>query len=122
MKTKTLIALSAGVLLLVAATAGATVYISDRQDENKAEETSSAQKSTKTSVVYNQSQQAPQAAPLPPCDDDNIVGKVVGGAAGGVVGSQFGKGNGKTATTIGGTVGGVLLGEEYIPTKNVTCR
>ena len=62
-----------------------------------------------------------QAAP-PPCDDSNIVGTVAGGAAGGIVASQIGKGHGKTAATIGGTLGGAYLGNQYLPTKNVTCR
>jgi uncharacterized protein YcfJ len=64
------------------------------------------------------SQAAPAAAQVAPaagCDDNNIV-------AGGVVGSQVGKGSGKTAATIGGTLGGAYLGNQAIPTRNVTCR
>lgn len=117
MKQKSLIALGVGAILLVGATAGATAYIADDNKEAAAEQTKT---SSKTNVTYNQP--ATQQAPIPSCDDDNIVGKVVGGAAGGIAGSQFGKGNGKTAATIGGAVGGTLLGEEYIPTRNVTCR
>ena len=122
MNTKTIVAIVAGAILLVGATAGASVYMIEKNSDANVEElkTSSAiQTSNKEeTITYSE----PRQAPRPACDDDNIVGKVVGGAAGGVAGSQFGKGNGKTAATIGGTIGGSLLGEEYIPTKNVTCR
>ena len=58
----------------------------------------------------------------PGCDDRNIVGTLAGGAAGGLVGSQIGKGKGNTAAIIGGIAGGALVGNQYIPTRNVTCR
>lgn len=115
MKTKNMIALAAGAILLVGATAGASVYVMDTQGEKPSAVSSTKVKET---VTFNQ----PRPAPLPECDDDNIVGKVVGGAAGGLVGNQIGSGSGNTAATIGGAIGGTLLGEEYIPTKNVTCR
>ncbi|MGB4107360.1 MAG: glycine zipper 2TM domain-containing protein [Alphaproteobacteria bacterium] len=115
MKTKSLIALGAGAILLIGATAGASVYVMENMVD---ESPSSTKTSAQETVTFNQ----PQMAALPPCNDDNIVGKVVGGAAGGLAGSQIGSGGGKTAATIGGAVGGSLLGEEYIPTKNVTCR
>lgn len=119
MKRKSAILLGVGAVALLAATAGASAYVTTVMSEDAPKaQTQSAEK-----VNWSQSASAqPQARAVPACDDDNIVGKVVGGVAGGVVGSQFGKGNGKTATTIGGTVGGTLLGEEYMPTRNVTCR
>ncbi len=58
----------------------------------------------------------------PPCDDKNIVGTVGGAAAGGLVGSQIGHGTGKTVAVIGGVLGGGYLGNQYIPTRNVSCR
>lgn len=75
-------------------------------------------------VVKNTTQPAPQPqqAPAPACDDGNIAGTVLGGAAGGVIGSQIGDGSGQTAATIAGVAGGALLGREYIPTRNITCR
>ena len=118
MKTNTIIAFGAGALLLIGATAGASVYVMENMDDEASTQSSSTNVSTKETITYRETAPAPQ----PACDDDNIVGKVVGGAAGGILGSQVGKGNGKTAATIGGSVGGTLLGEEYIPTKNVTCR
>lgn len=114
-KVKNTLAIGAGALILVAATAGASTYILTQDDMPKASE-----QDTGTFQRASTTQAAP--APQPACDDDNIVGKVVGGVAGGVAGSQFGSGNGKTAATIGGSVGGQLLGEEYIPTRNATCR
>lgn len=113
-KTKNIVALGAGVILLMGATAGASVYVM----KDQAHERPSTRTLAHETVTFNE----PRTEALPPCDDDNIVGKVVGGAAGGIAGSQIGSGKGKTAATIGGAVGGALLGEEYIPTKNVTCR
>ena len=117
MKTKSIIALGAGTILLIGATAGASVYVMENMNDDAVSETVSKARvsSSNETVNYTTTHQ-------PTCDDDNIVGKVVGGAAGGVLGSQIGDGSGKTAATIGGSVGGTLLGEEYIPTKNVTCR
>jgi hypothetical protein len=74
------------------------------------------------SIHWNEASSQAQPDPQPACNDDNIVGKVTGGLAGGLIGSQIGSGSGKTAATIGGAVGGTIVGEEYIPTKNVTCR
>jgi len=117
MKTKSIIALGAGALLLVGATAGASVYVME-MDDNEPSDVNKARVSSNETVNYTETRQVRQVN----CDDDNIVGKVIGGAAGGLAGSQIGDGNGKTAATIGGSVGGTLLGEEYIPTKNVTCK
>lgn len=110
MKTKTsnILAVAASAVLLVMATAGASVYMMENDTKDE-----------KTEVVHVSSN---NSQPTPKCDDDNIVGKVIGGAAGGVLGSQVGGGSGKTAATIGGSVGGTVLGEKYINTKNVTCR
>lgn len=122
MKTKSAVALVAGAILLIGATAGASVYVMENMDEDAAKTEAVVKTSSKETVTYNQPRTTTTTQAQPACDDDNIVGKVVGGVAGGVAGSQFGKGNGKTAATIGGSVGGSLLGEEYLPTKNVTCR
>jgi len=120
MKTKTIVSLVAGALLLVGATAGASVYLVENMAEKQPVTISAAPVSAPGTVTFSP---PPSSATLQPvCDDGNIVGKVVGGAAGGIAGSQFGGGTGKTAATIGGAVGGVLLGEEFIPTQNVTCR
>lgn len=106
-----------GALLLVMATAGASAYVLRGQpaDNNR---------SSKETISWSAPRaEAPRAQPARvACNDDNIVGKVVGGVGGGLVGNQIGKGKGNTAATIGGAVGGTLLGEEYIPTHNVTCR
>jgi uncharacterized protein YcfJ len=118
MKTKSIIALGAGAILLIGVSAGASVFVMEKMTGETPAKVYSEKVSTSGTVTVSQA----QPPPLPACDDDNIVGKVVGGAAGGIAGSQFGSGNGKTAATIGGAVGGSLLGEEYIPTQNVTCR
>jgi uncharacterized protein YcfJ len=79
----------------------------------------------KSEITAQNKQQQVAAAPVaepPRCDDGNIVGTIAGGAAGGVIGSQVGKGSGKTAATIGGVIGGAYLGNQVIPTRNVTCR
>lgn len=120
--TKKIFLIAAGVVGLVAVTAGATTYIAS--DSMRSEETGSAEVQVSSSAPAPTQTTAntttTQAAPA--CDDDNIVGKVIGGAAGGAAASNIGKGSGKTAATIGGAVGGSLLGEEFLPTKNVTCR
>lgn len=119
---KFLITLIAAVAL-IAFTAAASAYITTNVMNDEKSETVKTERRAKTEKITwsDQRAQTPRNVP-PPCDDDNIVGKVVGGAAGGLAGSQIGNGSGKTAATIGGAVGGTLLGEEYIPTKNVTCR
>lgn len=116
MKTKTsnILAVGAGVLLLMGATAGASVYFMGNNDQAD----NSIKVSSNETVANSQTSSSSQAN----CNDDNIVGKVIGGIGGGLIGNQVGGGSGKTAATIGGSVGGTLLGEEYIPTKNVTCR
>lgn len=119
MKTNTIIAFGAGALLLIGATAGASVYIMENMDDDKPSTTTEAKVSSNDKVIYTEQRATVRTVN---CDDDNIVGKVVGGAAGGLAGSQVGGGSGKTAATIGGAVGGTLLGEEYIPTRNVTCK
>lgn len=120
MTKKDIFALTAGAILLVGITAGASAYYlnNDNGENERAQSVSQVQPTTSGA---NMAQTAP-AQPQPACDDDNIVGKVVGGVGGGLIGSQIGGGSGKTAATIGGSVGGTILGEEYVPTKNVTCR
>jgi outer membrane lipoprotein SlyB len=116
---KTLIVGVAVVLLLVA-TAAVASYTTRESLEPK----TVAQAPTPTPHKPYQKMAAaqPQQPAQPACDDKNIVGTVGGGVAGGLVGSQIGKGSGKTAATIGGVVGGAYLGNQYLPTRNVTCR
>jgi len=119
MTKKDMLTLGAGAFLLVAITAGASAYVLTK-DDAAAPKSENVQR-VSASTTTNTQAAAPQPRQVA-CDDDNIVGKVAGGLIGGVAGSQFGSGNGKTAATIGGSVGGTLVGEEYIPTRNVTCR
>lgn len=83
-------------------------------------------KSGKNDITWNQpAQQQPAQPPqrvASGCNDHNIVGTLAGGALGGIAGNQIGNGGGKTAATIGGVLGGAYLGNQYIPTHNVTCR
>lgn len=120
MTKRDIFALTAGAILLVGITAGASAYYLNSDDavEERSQAVSQIQPAAATTRTTTQA--AP--APLPECDDDNIVGKVVGGVGGGLLGAQVGSGSGKTAATIGGSVGGTILGEKYVPTKNVTCR
>lgn len=111
--------IAAAVVLVVALMGGAAAVASytTRTQLEKGEKVASEEK-----MPWKKEQHVATAQPLPRCDDKNIVGTVAGGAAGGVIGNQFGKGSGKTAATIAGIAGGALLGNEYIPTRNVTCR
>lgn len=118
------------VLLLGSGVAFAIMSGANQEPDNAASTSASIQPASGAAVATDRvvpdpdaqrasaTQQQQQAA----CDDGNIVGTVAGGVAGGVVGSQFGKGNGKTATTIGGALGGAALGNQFIPTRNVTCQ
>lgn len=109
-KGKSLIFIIVGSILLVAATAGANIYVVETIVKNK-------QPQIHTVVAQPPATHTAQ----PVCNDDNVVGKIIGAAAGGIAGSQVGSGSGKTAATIGGAIGGSLLGEKYIPTQNATC-
>ncbi len=112
---KKLIGIIAGVILLTAGAAAVASYVTQESLQPK------TQLNAQNAQPHNQKVAAAQPAE-PRCDDSNIVGTIAGGAAGGVVGSQVGKGSGKTAATIGGVLGGAYLGNQYIPTRNVTCR
>ena len=114
MQRNHLIAAVGGIILLIGLSAGAAAYVT--QSTMKDDKSVSVPRAERI-VVREQA-----AAPMPACDDGNIVGHVLGGAAGGVVGSQIGSGSGQTAATIAGTLGGAYVGGEYIPTRNVTCR
>jgi uncharacterized protein YcfJ len=120
MNRKHLALMIGGVVLLVAATAGASAYITQKSMEPEAP---AAHKVTvkKENIAWNEPR---AAAPTQNtnCNDHNVVGKVGGGIAGGILGSQIGDGNGKTAGTIAGTLGGSYLGGKYLPTQNVTCK
>ncbi|HRQ60946.1 MAG TPA: glycine zipper 2TM domain-containing protein [Alphaproteobacteria bacterium] len=116
MNTKDIALITLGAIVLVLVTAGASAYVLTQPKDEPAK----AEK-----ITWSGERAQPRAQPqqvAANCDDDNIVGKVVGGVGGGLLGSQVGKGGGKTAATIGGSVGGTLLGEEFIPARNVTCR
>lgn len=119
MKNSQTVILVLAAVLLVIATAGASVYFTRQTpaaQEKVVEKTIIAQPAA-VRVVQTQN-----AAPVPDCNDGNIAGKAVGGVSGGVIGSLAGKGNGKTAATIGGTLGGAYLGGKVLPLNNVTCK
>lgn len=127
MNKKDIFAVTAAAILLVGLGAGASAYYINYDDIHSGANAAEAERVSYTEPAAGttrqvQTQQVQQAPAQPACDDDNIVGKVIGGVGGGLIGNQIGKGNGNTAATIGGSVGGTLLGEEYIPTRNVTCR
>ncbi|MGE4313794.1 MAG: glycine zipper 2TM domain-containing protein [Pseudobdellovibrionaceae bacterium] len=132
MKRKYAVGIAAGVTALLLTTGVAFAVMSGKlplsDNDNQAQKAAYIQPASGSAVMTDRvvpdpdAQRAQQVAPQPSCDDGNIVGTVAGGVAGGVVGSQFGKGNGKTATTIGGALGGAVLGNQFIPTRNVTCR
>lgn len=124
-------------IVLIGVTAAASSYITKTQLQKAEQSAQLASAAAAKKVVHKNhttqkvtwddkaqpAQQAPvQTAATVNCDDNNIVGTVAGGVGGGLVGSRFGKGNGKTATTIAGTLGGAALGNQLIPTRNVTCR
>lgn len=111
---KKLIGIGVGAVLLVGATAAIASYMTRQSLTPDAEITAQAPPPQKVAAA--------QPPPQPRCDDKNIVGTIAGGAAGGVIGNQIGKGSGKTAATVGGVVGGAVLGNQFIPTRNVTCR
>ena len=110
-------------VLLIACSAAVASYVT-RESMKPHMETSAINAPEKVApvhirkVVSNQ----PTAFVKPGCDDRNIVGTIAGGAVGGIAGSQIGKGNGATAATIGGVAAGALIGNQLIPTRNVTCR
>lgn len=127
MQKKHMIATGAGIAALVIMTATASALITKQnlnpEKDSAVVETVTTHKEVKAKPVQAAAQPAPQqVAQQPACDDGNIAGTVLGGAAGGVIGSQIGDGSGQTAATIAGVAGGALLGREYIPTRNVTCR
>lgn len=131
MKKDHIIILSLAAILLVAATAGAAVYLTKENLNTPVDQvvTTTHNKHTthKNNISWNnspaaQQQLQPQQVAQTNCDDGNIAGKAVGGVGGGIAGSFIGKGKGKTAATIGGALGGAYLGGEAIPLHNVTCR
>jgi uncharacterized protein YcfJ len=71
--------------------------------------------------VQQQAQQEQAQPASSNCNDHNIVGTAVGGIGGGVLGSLLGHGTGKTVTTIGGALAGAYVGNQAVPTQNVTC-
>ncbi len=100
-----------GAVLLMAATAGTSVYFTKQTQQPLP---------PPAKVVVKSQPQTQQVVRR--CNDDNIAGKAVGGIGGGVVGSLVGGGVGKTAATIGGTLGGAYLGGKTIPLQNSTCK
>lgn len=101
------ISVGLAVVLLMIATAGASVYLTKRPSP------ATSAHITEKVVVREPVQKK--------CNDGNIAGKALGGVGGGVLGSMVGKGDGKTAATIGGTLGGAYIGGEAIPLNNITC-
>jgi uncharacterized protein YcfJ len=106
------VSLVLGAVLLIAATAGASIYLTKHP--------SAPERLSRHGERVLVTQPVQQA--VPKCNDQNIAGKAVGGVGGGVLGSMVGKGNGKTAATIGGTLGGAYLGGQVIPLQNATCQ
>ncbi len=137
MQNKNWIIVGIAALILVLVSAGASALIT-RNNIRDEQTVSVTKEETVTKPVvhhkhvreeninWNNRAAAPapiqQAQALPPCDDKNIVGTVLGGLGGGLAGSQFGKGNGQVAATAVGVAAGAVAGNEYIPTRNVTCR
>lgn len=113
-KNKQLIAVSAVAILLMAGTAAVASYMTREALQPQAE--------SKTQAKQQPARVASAQPAQPRCNDNNIVGTVAGGAVGGILGNQVGKGSGKTAATIGGVLGGAYVGNQVIPTRNVTCR
>lgn len=117
--TKQMLAAGVGAIILIGGTAVASSYITRSSLEP-------TPKSQQARVYHTQplsmAATQPTQPSLPPCDDKNIVGAMGGGVAGGVVGNQFGGGSGKTLATVGGAIGGAYLGNQYLPTRNATCR
>lgn len=136
MKTQQWVMIGTGAIILMLASAGASALITRGTLQNHdLSESSVVTRETVTKparqkhvhheeVSWNNPQQAPvqQTQAVPTCDDRNIVGTVLGGVGGGLVGSQIGKGNGQVAATAVGVAAGAVAGNEYIPTRNVTCR
>jgi uncharacterized protein YcfJ len=138
MQNKNWIIVGIAALILIMVSAGASALIT-RNNIRDAETVTVTKEETVTKPVvhhkqvrhddninWNNRAAAPapvqQAQALPPCDDKNIVGTVLGGLGGGLAGSQVGKGNGQIAATAVGVAAGAVAGNEYIPTRNVTCR
>ena len=109
------------VLLMGAVAAAASYTTRESLKPEVAGTVPASQPRVRTERKYSQAQKPAQPA-QPQCNDSNIVGTLAGGAVGGIAGSQIGHGNGKTAATIGGALGGAVLGNQFIPTQNVTCR
>lgn len=118
-KNQKRIALVAGVVALLAVTAGASAYVAKEIDNNPPNAKASDE------ITWNNERQQPQpqqqAKAEPACDDANVVGAAIGAVAGGVVGNQVGSGKGQDLATIGGAIGGGYLGQQHIPTRNVLC-
>ncbi len=118
-KTKHALLIGGGALALILATAGASAYVAQRAmvEPDKA-------KSQKEEIVWDDPKaQAPQPEQqaASSCDDANVVGAAIGAVAGGVAGNQIGSGRGQDLATVGGAIGGGVLGQQYIPTRNVLC-
>jgi uncharacterized protein YcfJ len=135
MNRKSIALLTLGAVLLVAITAGASVYMTKQHlTEDKAaavevKQPTAKRRSASNSIKWDnpaparqQVQRTTTVQTASACNDDNIAGKAVGGVGGGVLGSLVGKGKGKTAATIGGTLAGAYVGGEAIPLHNATCR
>lgn len=124
-QTKNAIIFGIAGLAAIAATAATTFYVTRHsmiESQDVPPGVAAAPQMVQQSPVTTVRRQQVAHQQVVKCNDSNIVGTVAGGVLGGIVGNQFGGGAGKTAATIGGTLGGAYVGNQYIPTRNVTCR
>lgn len=112
-----IVAIIAGAIALIALTAMAATYLARPATPEPAKQVTVIHRNSGTHYANQQ-----PVARDPACDDKNIVGTGLGAVAGGVLGNQIGGGKGRTVATVGGALGGAYLGNEYLPTRNVTCR
>lgn len=118
---KAVLLTAAAIAALVASVALAS-YVAKNQDMAQAEPYKPVAHSPYKNAPTAPKQVAQAQPQQPACNDSNIIGTAIGGIGGGVLGSQIGSGSGKTAATIGGALGGAYLGNQYIPTRNATCK
>jgi uncharacterized protein YcfJ len=138
MNNRNIAALGIGAVLVLAATAAASAFLTreaiSREDTAKLvldkppirkPVAAGAKSQTPWRENKQYSQQVstvPSAPAAKPCDDGNVLGYVAGGAAGALIGSQIGKGDGNTAAIAAGTLGGAYLGGQHLPLRNTLCN
>lgn len=121
-RTQRKVAFVAGVVAIMALTAGASAYVATEIADDKKPEKVNA-KVSEDKITWNEPRQnpEPQQQAASSCDDANVVGAAIGAVAGGFAGNQIGDGRGQDLATVGGAIGGGVLGQQYIPTRNVLC-